>query len=118
MPSTSDSDLSDLFELLDAVRARPGMYLGWSPEQREAQLRTLQVLVIGYTFALDVHDINECGREFLEAFTRFVHERTGWSMSRGVVEAILDQAKGEEAWSTFWRLFDEFRGPRPAGESP
>lgn len=109
MSSISDSDVRDLFGALDLIRTRPGMYLGWSSQQRDAQLRTLEAVLNGYKLALDVHGIKEAGTEFDRRFREFVRERTGWSMSCGAVEAILEHAADEEAWNLFWHLLDEYR---------
>lgn len=84
------------------------MYLGGSGD-RDDQLRTLEILIAGYELALDVHSVDEPGRHLSARFAAFVAKQMNWSVSCGVVAAILERMHGEEAWNTYWNLVDAFR---------
>jgi hypothetical protein len=98
----------DIFDLLEEVQKRPSMYLG-SNAQGE-QLRNLELLVSGYTLALQRHGIRERVADFSRDFAKYLHDRFDWGVSCGPVAAVRDASKNEEeTWSTFWKLVQEFR---------
>jgi hypothetical protein len=87
------------------------MFLGWSSAERGAQLRDLEILLMGYGHAIERHGIEEPGRTFLRSFSQFLHERYEWSKSLGPIAAIREHAKDDEqAWQLLWTLIREFRG--------
>lgn len=102
--------MASVFEVLDEIRRRPGLYVGGDETQRMNQLQNLEQLLTGYTLALRQHTIHELVADFCREFTRFLSNRHGWSGSCGAVSAIRDAtANDEEAWVQFWRLVEEFR---------
>jgi hypothetical protein len=102
--------MASVFDLLDDIQARPGMFLGWTANQRKEQLRHLETLLMGYGHAVAMHDLNDPGRDFLERFGAFLKSRHGWSDARGPIAAIVDRTgTHEEAWQLLWKLIREFR---------
>jgi len=102
--------MPSVFDLLDEIEKRPGLYLGWSSEEREAQLRDLQVLLMGYGHAVQLHDIEDPGRDFVLTFSQYLRDRFRWETSLGPVRSMLDHTSNEsEAWDLFWKLVREFR---------
>jgi hypothetical protein len=86
------------------------MYLGGDDENRELQLRNLQLFLFGYESALCHHRIDEPGQDFLRKFGAYLRERFDWSMSTGPIAAVLrETGSPDEAWRTFWRLVWEYR---------
>ena len=100
--------MSEIDELLDAIRLRPGMYLG------EPSLLRPWLFLEGYRAALRQHKIDD---DFVGlSHTRFlllVARRTdGKSVgSRGFHTMITPHVGGNEARALdfFWTLLDEFR---------
>ncbi|AUX43998.1 uncharacterized protein SOCE26_054550 [Sorangium cellulosum] len=102
--------MASVFDVLDEVRKRPGMYLGGDESQRIAQLQNLEQLLHGYSLALRCHGIQEPVADFAREFGAYLWETRGWSASCGPVAAIREAAKSDgEAWELFWGLADEFR---------
>lgn len=102
--------MASVFELLDEIRRRPGMYVGGDESRRALQLRNLEQLLCGYTLALQCYRIQERVADFTREFGAHIWKTKGWSVSCGPVAAILEAADSdEEAWELFWRLVDEFR---------
>ena len=113
MRSISDFEqgaMRNIFDLLDIIKARPGMYVGGDSESRRSQLRNLELLICGYEGALDLHKIQEHGRNFSRTFSDYLRERFGWSMSCGPIVAIEKACQDDaEAWQRFWELIADFR---------
>lgn len=102
--------MRDVYDFLEEIKKRPGMYVGGSDEDRAAQLRDLELLLWGYQCALETHDIDEPGRRFTRRFSDYLRDRFRWSLACGPVAAI-EAACGDDAktWQTFWELVDAFR---------
>ncbi|WP_437936848.1 hypothetical protein [Sorangium sp. So ce341] len=102
--------MASVFEVLDEIRKRPGMYVGGDESQRAMQLQNLEQLLCGYSLALRHHHIQERVADFTHEFGAYLWETKGWSASCGPIAAICEAARSdEEAWELFWRLVDEFR---------
>lgn len=102
--------MGSVFELLEDVRSRPGMYLGGEDTLRGLQLRNLEHLLSGYTLALNRHAITERVTDINREFARYIFEQKGWSAACGPVAAVVEHTKSEtEAWEVFWNLMAGFR---------
>jgi hypothetical protein len=102
--------MASVFDLLDEIRKRPTMYVGYDESKRAMQLRALEMLMDGYSLALRNHHIQERVADFNREFGTYLWEVKGWSASCGPVVAILEVTKSEaEAWELFWRMVEEFR---------
>lgn len=102
--------MATVFDLLDEIRKRPTMYVGYDESKRALQLQGLEMLLAGYRMALYNHNIKEPVSNFNREFGMYLLETKGWCDSCGPVVAILEAAKSEEeAWELFWRMVDEFR---------
>jgi hypothetical protein len=99
---------SSVFLFLADIRQRPTMYVGiTSPLQ---QLWNLEMLLSGYSSALQRHGLPDGDVDFVRDFARWLYDTRDWSASLGPVAAIRDHTSSEEeAWDTFWRLVDEYR---------
>lgn len=103
--------MTSIFEVLDEIRKRPGMYIAGGETQRVVQLQSLEQLLQGYSLALRYHRIQEPVADFAREFGAYLWQTRGWSASCGPVAAICKAAKsGDDAWELFWKLVDEFRG--------
>jgi len=101
---------ASVFDILEAVRSRPAMYVGGSDADRAGQLRTLEVLLQGYAMAVNQHGLRDAVADFNRDFGSYLYRRFGWSMSTGPVAAILDvEADGDAAWERYWHLVDDFK---------
>jgi len=101
---------SSVFEVLDEIRRRPGIYVGGDESRRAMQLQNLEQLLCGYALALRHHQIQEPVADFIQELGNYLWETKGWSASCGPITAIREAAKSdEEAWVLFWNLVDEFR---------
>jgi len=106
----------DVFDLLDQIKQRPGMYLGSSDSERGKQLRNLEFLLHGYSMALGCHQIRERVSDFPREFIYYLHGRFGWSTACGPAAAVRDACNTDgEAWEMFWQLVAEFRASLSAG---
>lgn len=103
--------MTSVFDLLDEIRQRPGMYVGGDASQRMLQLQNLETLLSGYTLALRQHQIQEPVVDFNREFGAYLRGTKGWSLSCGPVAAVLREAVpgNDEAWQLYWRSVDEFR---------
>jgi hypothetical protein len=102
--------MASVFDLLDEIRKRPTMYVGYDESKRILQLQGLEMLLAGYRIALYNHNITERVSNFNREFGEYLRETKGWSASCGPVAAIREATKSqEEAWELFWKLVDEFR---------
>lgn len=96
---------ADVFEWLDRVRKRPGMYV----DEKSKPVRLLEGLVHGYYTALWVHGIVEPVPAMNHHFSTWLRRRTGWSMSCGWGVAIEEHTPVGEALSTFFAFVDAYR---------
>lgn len=100
--------MEEIYELLDAVRARPKMYIG------EDAMTNLWYLLDGYRMALSIHrDTLKIGHWDSE-FNYFVAKRFPEiknKFSKGYSRIILESVDGNElkALERFFALVDEFR---------
>ena len=99
---------SEFNTLLDAIRARPGMYLG------KPSLLRLWLFLEGYQAALWAHQIVYEKLEIWDLkFLLHVSRRTDGKPvgARGYHTMILPHVGGDEAeaLALFWQLLDEFR---------
>jgi hypothetical protein len=102
--------MSTVFDLLDEVRKRPGLFVGGDERHRVQQLQDLELLLFGYAMALRYHSIQEPVTDFGREFAEYLNRTRDWSTSCGPTAAVIDATKNEqEAWELFWRLVDEFR---------
>lgn len=104
------------FTLMELIEKRPGMYVGYSDGQRDEQLRSLEMLIVGYSLAVELHDARDPGFEAYSGFADYLRGRFGWSMSSGPIAAIRQASgSGDDAWSRFWQLLSEFRANVESG---
>lgn len=102
--------MPSVFDLLEDIENRPGLFLGWTPADRGEQLRDLEAVLMGYGHAVDRHGVDDPGRNFLQSFGRFLRERYDWTESSGPIASIRAHATSdEEAWQLTWKLIWEFR---------
>ena len=110
MYSTSDSEeerMASVFDVLDEIRQRPGMYVGSDDSRR---LQNLEQLLFGYSLALRQHHIQEPVVDFVRELGAYIWRTREWSASCGPAAAIRAACTSDqEAWETFWTLVDEFR---------
>ena len=100
--------MPNVFDWLDEVRARPGMYL------RGGSLLDLESKVYGYYAGLASHGIVEPVPAMDHHFASWLYHRTRWSMSCGWGAGIADRHKRpERAVAAFFRLVDGYRRLRP-----
>jgi hypothetical protein len=105
--------MASMYDVLELVRARPSMYVGWDDSQYDRRLAGLEMLIAGYSLAVYHHGLKDSGWEEYASFPSYLQERFGWSMSCGPIVAIRDAAASDrEAWDLFWRLLQEFRDSR------
>ncbi|RKG60888.1 hypothetical protein D7X30_08250 [Corallococcus sp. AB011P] len=119
-PLTASVTSPDVFVLLENVRQRPGMYVGFDDSQRVEQLRSLELLLHGYSMALRAHGVPEAGFGFVMDFAHYLAATRGWSACCGPVAMVVKAAERKhDVWMLFWKLVDEFReslarpGPLP-----
>jgi hypothetical protein len=99
------SKVQGVEDFLEAVRARPGMFVG-----EDYSLAALEHMLHGYSVALHAHGIEELGRDFNRRFSAFVYEKLDWSTSCGRADAIATNCvSAEAAFHRFFMLVDEFR---------
>ncbi|WP_223641967.1 hypothetical protein [Corallococcus sp. EGB] len=100
----------NVFDLLESIRKRPGMYLGGDDSQRVLLLRNLEHLLSGYSLALGAHGAPEAGFRFLWNFADYLSETRGWSASCGPISMIVKAGRRKhDVWTLFWKLVDEYR---------
>lgn len=107
--------MGTVFDLLNEVRKRPAMYVGWDERHRRRQLQDLEMLLYGYAIALKYHGIQEPVVDFMREFSNYLRQTRGWSLSCGPTAAIVEATANEqEAWDLFWKLVDEFHASIPS----
>jgi hypothetical protein len=111
--------MPSVFDLLEDVKKRPSMYVGWDSTERGKQLLSLEMLLMGYGHAVERHGVEDPGKDILRELGRYIFKQYGWSVSCGPIAAIRANVKSDdEAWELFWRLLDEFKNaPRLQGSA-
>ncbi|MFE9096494.1 hypothetical protein [Streptomyces sp. NPDC007264] len=103
-------ELADVYDFLEEVRLRPGMWI------RRSSLQHLDSMLTGYRVALGVHDIAEPfdfwnpgsqGR-----FSEWLWQRLGRHSALGWATEIEREAERADrpAMEMFFELLDEYRG--------
>lgn len=105
-----DLDKMSLYEKLDIVRRRPGMYLGANSVSK------LFVFISGFRFALPYESpkLQSEGHLPFSYFNRYVAERYNCSEVMGWANILLEVCNGseEEGLKLFFEILDEFRALR------
>ncbi len=104
------NELTDLYDFLDEVRLRPGMWV------RGRSLLHLESMLIGYTAALGVHGISEdCNLRAGSQgpFAQWLWKRLGMAYPSSLGWAVEIERRAEQtdvpAMELFFQLLDEFR---------
>jgi hypothetical protein len=101
---------ASLMHWLDAIRTRPGMYLGAAPPHFGAMLDRLDTWIVGYSEAVRAHGVHDPGLELYASFWQYLEKKIGRSLSDGTIPTIrLISGSDAEAWETYWALLGEFR---------
>ncbi|NTX33910.1 hypothetical protein HUA78_05630 [Myxococcus sp. CA033] len=101
--------MASIFDMLRLVEKSPEIYLTYLEEERGLQLRSLMVLITGYTEAVRAHGIKEPFIDFNGEFARYLRTRFGWSTSGGAIGAIIGESPtADAAWERFWPLLWEY----------
>lgn len=112
LPSSSHS----LFQYLDAIHARPGMYTGVDSADRGAQLDRIELLIGGYMQAVLVHSVRDPGVDKYCGFSEYLERRFGWNLQFGPIRTIRRESASDDlAWESFWQLLSDFRSAGAAG---
>lgn len=101
----------NIFELLDLIRARPGMYLGYDDEHVQEQLIVLESLLRGYEFASYQLGYDDVNVHFLRELGRFIQPKLGYGNEIGPVSAA-HKHNPDHPFEQFWAFVDEFRASR------
>jgi hypothetical protein len=103
-----ENRVADLYELLQIVRQRPGMYV------RDWSLYQLETICDGYSQALAIHGIEEFGTQFNKRFRDYLWARYRWSMCCGWAWGIRKRSRSaEEAFHRFFELVEQFKRSTP-----
>jgi hypothetical protein len=115
VPTWEPTRISNVFEWLDEVRKRPGMYIRASGNDRDgASLDHLESMLWGYEAAIRAHRIDESTPRFTHSFLWWVRLRRGWSMSAGWAKAVVRSVReGQQPLDLFFELVDEYRQVTP-----
>ncbi|MEI5522472.1 hypothetical protein WB401_15720 [Streptomyces brasiliscabiei] len=104
------NELTDLYDFLDEVRLRPGMWV------RGRSLLHLESMLIGYTAALGIHSIDEdCNLHAGSQgpFAQWLWNRLEMAYPSSLGWAVEIERKAEQAdvpaMELFFELLDEFR---------
>lgn len=102
------NELHDVYDFLDEVRLRPGMFVPRS------SLTHLQSMLYGYRFALEIHS-SQTMTDFdhLGPFSEWLWPRLGMQYTSALGWAVeierAAEAAGAPAMDMFFELLDEFR---------
>ncbi|MET8645556.1 hypothetical protein [Streptomyces sp. NPDC004675] len=111
-PFRRPSDLHDVYEFLDEVRLRPGMWV------RRGSLQHLDSMLTGYRVASEIHGVEE---PFVFGsgggpFAEWLWKRLGMSYPSALGWAVeierTAEKSGTSAMELFFVLLDEFRTER------
>jgi hypothetical protein len=95
---------------LDLVQMRPGMYLGVSAPYFGALFERLEGMIVGYTLAVQAHDVPDAGVDLYSSFHSYLERGFGWNLSEGPIRTIRRESSSDsEAWDAYWRLLADFR---------
>ncbi|MGO4456107.1 hypothetical protein AB4039_02010 [Streptomyces sp. M-16] len=102
------SELNDVYDFLDEVRIRPGMFL------RRSSLLDLQSILYGYRVASEMHDGPSMTIfEHFGPFSEWLWPRLGMRYASPLGWAVeierAAEAAGAPAVEMFFELLDEFR---------
>lgn len=102
-----------IFQALDLIKKRPGMYLGG-----EKSLQRLRDFIVLLCEGAVGGNYRVFGMEDLAAFEGWIARELGYSsQSHGWYDMIMDKTEsGGEAYDKFFQLLDEFRGQK--GSTP
>jgi hypothetical protein len=107
----------NVFDYLDEIRVRPGMYLG---EPR--RLQDLELLMRGYAAARGNNSISEGVPSMTGPFLNWLRlKHSRWELALGWAVAITDHVRvGQEPLEYFFELTDEYRelSPRVVIDAP
>ena len=98
--------MGSLFELLEKIQAKPGMYLG------SASVTNLRLFLVGYRFARGELKIPSTDEEidFYRNFQPWLQIQLNVRTTNSWDKIILIQSINEqEAWQSFFNLLDDFR---------
>lgn len=108
-PPRRIDELHDVYDFLDEVRLRPGMFV------RGGSLQHLDSTLYGYRLAMGIHGIEEdfpfCEPGAEPPFSRWLCQRNGEESSLGWSTQIEREAEatGTPAIELFFSLLDQFR---------
>ncbi|WP_174887240.1 hypothetical protein [Streptomyces abyssomicinicus] len=106
------SELNDVYELLDAIRLRPGMWV------RGGSLLHLDSMLVGYRIALNLRDVDDDWPFWSPGkpgpFSDWLWQRLGRHSSLSWAAEIEREAQAadQSAMDLFFSLFDEYRAER------
>jgi hypothetical protein len=98
--------MEPLFELLDKIRNKPGMYIG------RASVTELRMFIVGYRFARSELQVQagEAERDFYENFQPWLqlrlNLRTSNSWDKILMFTVIDE---KQAFQNFFQLLEEFQ---------
>jgi hypothetical protein len=93
--------MSEILDLLQKIRERPGMYLGCPA------VNNLYMFLTGYCHARK--DAAAGDYEFLAGFGDWVRDRFRVTSSQGWAKIIEFYSASEaDGWTLFWELLDEY----------
>lgn len=111
------SDLRDVYEFLEEVRLRPGMWV------RHSSLQHLDSMLVGYRVASEIHGLGESDFWTGGLFSEWLWKRLGMPYASNVGWAVEIERAAERAdvpaMEMFFAFLDEFRSerePQPAEE--
>ncbi|MEX0316912.1 MAG: hypothetical protein AB3N21_03120 [Ruegeria sp.] len=99
--------MSTIYDYIDEMRARPGMFT------QDKSLGPLETLLYGYCACLQSNEIKEYyeGRQFHpREFSAWLFDEMGWFGALGFASAIESNTSSpERAFLTFFKLVERFR---------
>lgn len=97
--------MSELYEVLDKIKARPGMYIG------RASVSDLFMFLVGYGFARNELkiELTKPELEFYDEFQPWLQEKLGVPTVSSWAKIIMLHCHDEKAgFEYFFKLLDEF----------
>lgn len=110
------TELADVYELLEEVRLRPGMWI------RRGSLLDLDSMLRGYWIALEIHRVEEdFAFKQTGTFSAWLWPRLGMAYESALGWAVeierAAETAGRPAIELFFELLDEFRAETSTGDS-